>query len=303
MQPSSRCKGIFYGCLAAICYGTNPLGALNLYSSGYTPETVLSYRFFTGVVLLGLLICFHKSECGEGSFVYRHFAVRGRDLKFLLLLGFLFGISSLTYYESFKFMDAGLASTLLFLYPLEVAVMMGVIFKEKLTLKTAISIFVSLLGLALLYRSGEGGVSLSTMGLVLVFVSSLSYAIYIVVVNKSNMQIDSVRLTFYAMVFCLATQLVYSITLGKGFPPIPSTPADWFWAFMLGFVPTVLSLVFMAKAVKLVGSTPTAITGALEPLTAVCIGVFVFGEAMTLRLALGIILILVAVSLLAIKKK
>ena len=153
-------KGIFFGSLSAICYGTNPLGALNLYAAGLSPESVLCYRFFFAAILLALTMCACR----------RSFAIGMRELSVLLLLGLLFAASSLTYYVSFNFMDAGLASTLLFLYPLEVAIIMGIFFRERLTRKTAISIAVSLVGLLLLYRGGEG--SLSIFGLLLVFLSS-----------------------------------------------------------------------------------------------------------------------------------
>lgn len=292
-RRNSLLKGIFFGCLAGICYGTNPLGALKLYDYGFTPETVLCYRFAFAAILLGVTLIACRLP----------FKVNRREFGVLLLLGFLFAVCAQTLYASFNFMDAGLASTLLFLYPLEVAVIMGLFFKEKLRAKTAISIAVSLAGLALLYRGGEGGVALSTVGLLLVFVSSLSYAIYIVVVNRARFLTSSVKITFYVVTFCLFFMLLYATFFGSGFPPLPATPGQWGWGLMLGFVPTYLSLVFMAKAIKIVGSTPTAITGALEPLTAVCIGVFVFGEAMTLRLALGIILILASVVLITVRKR
>ena len=50
-------------------------------------------------------------------------------------------------------------------------------------------------------------------------------------------------------------------------------------------------------AIRYIGSTPTAILGALEPVTAVFIGVVVFGETLTLRIIMGIILIILAVTL------
>ena len=64
---------------------------------------------------------------------------------------------------------------------------------------------------------------------------------------------------------------------------------------MLALLPTVFSLVLMVMAVHEIGSTPTAVMGALEPLTAVVIGVTVFGEQLTARLSVGIVLILLAV--------
>lgn len=117
----SALKGFFFAALSAICYGTNPLGALHLYAQNYSPETVLFYRFFTAALLLMVVML------SKGS----HFKISFREFRALVAFGFLFAASSLTYYASFKYMDAGLASTLLFLYPLEVSVLMAVFFKEK----------------------------------------------------------------------------------------------------------------------------------------------------------------------------
>ena len=269
----------------------NPLGALHLYAQNYSPETVLFYRFFTAAILLLVVIL------AKGS----HFKISFREFGALVAFGFLFAVSSLTYYASFKYMDAGLASTLLFLYPLEVSVLMAVFFKEKIKRWTVISIAVSMSGVALLYRGGDG-VPLSTAGLALVFASSLSYAIYMVMANRINLQMGAVKMTFYAICFCLVFLLLYSVTLGSGLPPLFTQANSWGWGFMLGLVPTVLSLIFMVKAVKIIGSTPTAILGALEPVTAVTIGVTVFGEILTGRLIAGILLILGSTVLIALKK-
>ena len=285
-------KGFIFAALSAICYGTNPLGALHLYAQNYSPETVLFYRFFTAALLLLAVML------AKGS----RFKITLRECGALVAFGFLFAVSSLTYYASFKYMDAGLASTLLFLYPLEVSVLMAIFFKEKIKLWTVVSIVVSMAGIALLYRGGDG-VALSTVGLALVFASSISYAVYMVMANRINLQMGSVKMTFYAICFCMSFLLLYSVTLGSGLPPVLTEATSWGWGFMLGLVPTVLSLIFMVKAVKSIGSTPTAILGALEPVTAVSIGVLVFGEILTSRLIAGIILILGTVVLIAVKKK
>ena len=285
-------KGFAFAALSAICYGTNPLGALHLYAQNYSPETVLFYRFFTAALLLFVVIL------AKGS----HFKISFREFGALVAFGFLFAVSSLTYYASFKYMDAGLASTLLFLYPLEVSVLMAVFFKEKIKTWTIVSIAVSMAGVALLYRGGDG-VPLSTVGLMLAFASSISYAIYMVMANRIKLQMGAVKMTFYAICFCLVFLLLYSVTLGSGLPPVFSQASSWGWGFMLGLVPTVLSLIFMVKAVKIIGSTPTAILGALEPVTAVTIGVLVFGEVLTGRLIAGILLILGSTVLIAAKRK
>ena len=264
-------KGFLLAALSAICYGTNPLGALNLYAQGNSPESVLFYRFFTAALLLFVVVL------AKGS----HFKITLKEFGALVAFGFLFA---------------------LFLYPLEVSVLMALFFKERIKLWTIVSIAVSMSGVALLYRGGDG-VALSTAGLVLMFISSLSYAIYMVMANRINLQMGAVKMTFYAICFCLVFLLLYSVTLGSGLPPLFTQASSWGWGFMLGLVPTVLSLIFMVKAVKLIGSPPTAILGALEPVTAVAIGVLVFGEILTGRLVAGILLILGSTVLIAVKRK
>ena len=283
--------GFIFATLSAICYGTNPLGALHLYAQNYSPETVLFYRFFTAAILLFVVVL------AKGS----HFKISFREVLALVAFGFLFAVSSLTYYASFKYMDAGLASTLLFLYPLEVSVLMAIFFKERIKTWTIASIAVSMAGVALLYR-GDDGSTLSSVGCLLVFLSSISYAIYMVMANRINLQMGAVKMTFYAICFCLFFLLLYSVTFGSGLPPLFTQASSWGWGFMLGLVPTVLSLIFMVKAVKIIGSTPTAILGALEPVTAVTIGVTVFDETLTTRIIAGIALILGSTMLVAVKK-
>ena len=284
-------KGIICGILAAVCYGTNPFGALPLYEEGVNTSSVLFYRFSMAVLMLAVMLLIERKS----------FRVNIHELKTLGTLGLLFAASSITYYQSFRFMDAGIASTILFVYPVMVAVIMTTCFREKVTASTVMAILLALVGICLLYRGGTGA-TLSTIGILLVMVSSLTYAVYIVVVNQSSIRMSSLKLTFYVLLICMMSLLVYSFTSPDLHLMMPPSPRAWFFACWLGLVPTVLSLVLMTVAVHEVGATPTAIMGALEPLTAVAIGVLVFGESFTLRLAVGIVLILSAVLLIVLGK-
>lgn len=279
----SKLKGYLCGIGAAVCYGTNPLGALYLYEDGINANSVLFYRFALAVVMLGMLMAARRKSL----------KVSRRELSLLCALGVVFSTSSITLYFSFCFMDAGIASTLLFVYPVMVAVIMALLFKERLPAVSVFAIMLALSGIAMLYH-GDGGATLSTRGVMLVMFSSLSYAVYIVVVNKSPLRMSSMKLTFYVLFFGMLTVLTNSFITGLHIQML-TTPRMWSCAFMLALLPTVFSLVLMTISVHETGSTPTAVMGALEPLTAVVIGVAVFGEQLTPRLAAGIVLILTAV--------
>lgn len=289
---SDTFKGYFFGIVAAVSYGTNPLGALFLYDAGLRPISVLFYRFtFAAIMLAALMMVQRKS-----------FAVSRKEAKVLLGLGLLFVASSFTYYQSFKFMPAGLASTILFFYPVMVAVIMAVFYGEKIRLGTIMSIALALAGILLLYK-GDGDSTISMMGMCLVIISALTYAVYIVLLNRSEIRMSSVKLTFYVLLICIIGNVVLSFfDPAGGLQGLPDT-RSWISALWLGLVPTVLSLVSMAVAVKYIGSTPTAIMGALEPLTAVVLGVLIFHEVMTPRIALGIAMIFAAVIIIVLSKQ
>ena len=71
---------------------------------------------------------------------------------------------------------------------------------------------------------------------------------------------------------------------------------------MLALVPTVISNLALVRAIKNIGSTLTSVLGAMEPVTAVCVGILIFGEPFTQSIALGIGLIISAVTVIILKK-
>ena len=285
---SNKTKGFIFGAIAASSYGMNPLFALPLYAAGMSVDTVLFYRYFFAAVVLGILM----------KMQHQTFALRKGDFLPLLIMGLLFSSSSLLLFISYNYMDAGIASTILFVYPVMVAIIMGVFFKEKISAITVFSILLALSGIALLYQ-GDGDKPLSTIGIILVLLSSLSYAIYIVGVNRSSLkELPTTKLTFYAILFGLS---IYIVRLNFC-TELQMIPSAWLWADALTILPTAISLICTTLAIHYIGSTPTAILGALEPVTALFFGVLLFHETLTPRLMVGILMIITAVTLIIIGK-
>ena len=284
---NTKAKGYILGAVAAATYGLNPLFALPLYGAGLDPDSVLFFRYLFSLPILALMIKLRG----------RNFKLQRKEILPIALMGFLFAISSLTLFQSYNHMAAGIASTLLFVYPIMVALIMAVCFKERLTWTTALCILLALSGIALLYK-GEDGDTLSLVGVVLVMISSLSYAIYIVSVNRPALKdIATLKLMFYGLAFGMLVFLV-RLDFGQSLRLVPSD--QWYlWGALvaLAVFPTVISLGCTTLAIQYIGSTPAAILGALEPLTAVVVGVLVFGEPLTPRLLCGIVLIVAAVTL------
>ena len=284
-MTNNKTKGFILGAIAAASYGMNPLFTLPLYSAGMSVDTVLFYRYSLAVIVLGIMMKFQKQS----------FAIKRVDVLPLCIMGLLFAFSSLFLFMSYNYMDAGIASTILFVYPVLVAIIMAVVFKEKVSPITMFSIALAFVGISMLCKS-PGGQTLSLVGITFVFLSSLSYAIYIVGVNRSSLKdMPIAKLTFYVLLFGLSVYVV-RLQFCTELQVIP-TPMLWINAVSLAVFATVISLVRMTKAIHYIGSTPTAILGALEPVTALFFGVLVFGEQLTPRIILGILMVITAVTL------
>ena len=281
-------KGYAYGVIASVSYGLNPLFALPLYASGIRVDSVLFYRYVFALLFLAVMM----KMSGQS------FALKRSEILPVAVMGLLFSFSSLFLFQSFNYMDAGIASTILFMYPVLVAVIMAVFFKEKLSVVKIASIATAFVGISMLYK-GEGGATLSMTGVCLVLMSSLTYALYIVGVNRSSLkEMPGLKLTFYAILF---GSLVYIVRLRGGMDLQWLTKGtQWMNALGLALFPSLISMVTIAKAIRNIGATPAAILGALEPLTALFVGVMVFHERLTGGNVVGILLILFAVTLIVV---
>ena len=321
MIQKTRIKGgggYVFAALAAASYGTNPIFAKPLYADGMNPDTVLLFRYAFGIVLLGLIMVGRGLRTHELATVFR---VSRHSLPQLVLLGILMALSSLTLFVSYNYMPVGIASTLLFTYPILVAVIMTLVYHEPMSWLVVVCLLLATTGVALLctpspspsippnqvlpLSRGTEGVSLNSnpfmLGALLVLLSSLSYAIYLVGLNKTRVRtIASMPVTFYVLCFGFLL-FVWRIGYGGTFT-LPRHGLMWLNLVALGLLPTVVSLIFTAMAIQRIGSTQTALFGALEPVTAVCISVLVFDGLFTARLMLGIVLILAAVLMSVVKR-
>lgn len=282
-------KGYLAAIVAAATYGTNPLFAINLYDAGMNPNSVLLWRYALGMPFVAIMLLFRG----------RSLAISRSELAPALVLGILMATSSLTLFASYKYMNAGIASTLLFIYPIMVTLLMIFFFHEKFKLSIVLCLVVMIIGLYMLMMPSNG-VTVSSMGLMLVVLSSLTYAIYLVMVNVSERvkRIPTLKLLFYVL---LSGCAMFLLLIPAGNPlVVPHSSAEWFYVLALALIPTVLSLICTTVAIQNIGATPTAILGALEPVTAVMISVFILGQPMTVREIAGAVLILAAATIVVI---
>lgn len=285
MKPT-EIKGYALAALAAAAYGTNPAFAIPLYEQGMNPNSVLFFRYLFGIPLIALVMAARGVP----------FRLSREEIGPTAILGILMAFSSLALFESYKYINSGIASTLLFVYPVMVAVMMIFFFHEKMRMSVVLCLVIMSVGLILLMRP-QGEITLSPFGCLLVMVSALTYALYIIFVNVSKVikAIPTSKLLFYVLA-CGSAVYLAMIPLGNELT-MPTKESGWLNLTALAVIPTLLSLTCTTKAIQLIGSTPTAILGALEPVSAVLLSVTVLGQSLTPRDIAGGILIIIATTI------
>lgn len=289
----NRIKGILYAAVSSSTFGLAPFFSLTLLLAGFSAFEVLSYRW--GVATIALTLFGWCSGCS--------FRLEKKDFLVVLLLSLLRAVTSFSLLIAYQNIATGVASTIHFMYPLAVSLVMMYFFQEKKSLWVMFAVFMSLLGAALL-SSGEleakNGDTI--VGLVAACVSVFSYAGYIVGVRMTRaVRINSTVLTCYVM--GLGTVLYFIGALTTSGLRLVADGYTWLIILGLALPATAISNITLVRAIKYAGPTLTSILGAMKPLTAVVIGVFVFKELFTLNSAIGIILILLAVSVVIFRKQ
>ena len=279
-----RVKGVLYGMATSVTFGLIPLFTLPLIGKGMDYDSILFYRFLFASAALGLVMLIK----GES------FRIEWKDLPVFMLLSVFYTFSSLFLLCGYGYMGAGVATTLHFTYPVFVSLLMFIIFREKTLWLTWLAIALAVCGVALLSLPSSG-ISPEAAGIVIVLLSAVAYASYIVGVNKSRVRsMNSRKLAFYVFVF---TTVIFAVKNSiSGGPQLPPDPQSVGSLVLLAVLPTVVSNITLVLAVQNIGGTLTSVLGALEPLTAVCIGVLAFGEEFTFREGAGIFVILAAVT-------
>ena len=277
---SDTLKGYLFALVSALTYGMIPLFMIPLKKWGFfSVDTALFYRFLIAAILiLGYLVFYQKESV----------KINLKEGIVLSILGLFYALSAEFLFIAYDFLSPGIASTIFFIYPIMVALILGIFFKEKITLATTISLFIVVVGVGVL--SIKDNFEINYIGLFVSLLGALMYALYMIIVNKTKIKASGVKVSFYSMVFASLFFLVKTLVLGNSVA-IPSLEISTHLA-LFSLITTALSVVSLVYAIKYIGSTPTAIMGAVEPVVAVMISVGLFDETLTFSLIAGVIIII-----------
>ncbi len=281
------------GIITGITYGLNPLFGVPLMKNGASVESILFFRYAIAVLFLGGFLLLSRQS----------FKISWKQAVVLLILGMLYTSSSIFLFEAYNYIASGLATTLIFLYPVLVAIIM-VFLRVVPSWPVWLSIFLTFVGVVIMTQ-GDSSQAINPTGVILSLGSALVYALFIVIINRSKIikDISNTLLTFYALsvgaIIFMGKIMISDTGITNGL----TGNMAWLNLIGLAILPTIVSTATLAIATRNIGATKASVLGVFEPVTAILIGTVVFGEPLTTNIIVGILLSVAAITFMIAKTK
>ena len=281
------------GIITGITYGLNPLFGVPLMKNGMPVESILFFRYAIAVLILGVVLLSDR----------QNFKVSWKQFGILLVLGVLYTASSTFLFKSYNYIPSGLATTLVFLFPVLVAVIM-VFLRVVPSWQVWVAIVATFIGVIIMTQS-DSTREIDTVGVMLSLGSALSYAFFVVIINRNKTisNISNSLLTFYVLLVGAIFFLSRVTATGGNLTVGIETKVDCLNLVGLAVLPTIVSTAALAVATRNIGATKASVLGVFEPITAILVGTLVFGEALTNNIIVGILIAMFAVTFMIISTK
>lgn len=292
MKSFESFKGVIYAVISSSTFGLIPLFAVPPVLAGMPVNSVVFYRFFFSAIAIGLVLVLKKID----------FRISRREFAMLCVLGILYASTSLILTSSYFYIPSGTATTIHFLYPVVVSLIMALMFKEQSSMLLYGAVVLAIGGVYML--SGvQQGAEVNVIGYLMAFSTVLTYAGYLVVVNRSCInRMNGLKATFWVLTMGMVIFFFNTMIQDGYISGFPDTKS-FIQVLMLALLSTLVSDLTLILAIQRIGSTITAILGCMEPLTAVCMGAIFLGEKCSLTQGVGILIILCAVILVIYSSK
>lgn len=280
-----KAKGMALVILSAVIFGITPTMAKYTYSHGSNPVMMTMFRSLLPLpIIIGYLLLkkipmkIPLKTLGKISIV--------------ALIGST--VTSVALNMSYNYIPVGMATTLHFVYPTFVTLLCVLFYKERINRSNIIALIISSAGILCFF---QGGLSGSIVGVLLALGSGLTYAYYIVAVDKLGIK------DMHPMVFSLYTCLfvsVYTYLYGLVTNQVTFalTPTSWIFTLIVAISVSVGANAFFQVGIRYTGASTSAILSMFEPITSVICGVLILHEKLSAMKLLGCALILFAVYLL-----
>ncbi|OIJ10514.1 EamA family transporter [Anaerobacillus alkalilacustris] len=272
--------------IGASLWGTIGIFVQGLYSLGLTPLQVVTVRVTCAAIILILYLLITNP-----SFLRIH----KQDYKYFVGTGiFSIVFFNWCFFTAIQETSLSVAAILLYTGPAFVTILSRILFKEWLTTRKLFALLLTLVGCIFvigLFPLENSKVSL--FGVIVGIGSGLTYALYSIFCRYALKKYNSQTVTAYTFIFAAIALIPLSGLWNV--ENIFHTTSFWSNGISLGFFPTVLAYLLYTKGLNKVETSKASITATIEPVVAACIGIFMFGDLLTMWQLIGISSVLLGV--------
>ena len=274
---------------AAALWGVIGLWNRRLMAAGLSPFSIVVVRNLGGMILLVLFFLFKDRSV---------FRIERRHLKYFFGTGVVSVLFfTVCYFSCQKLCSLAVASILLYTAPSFVVLLSALLWKEPVTRKKLLALFLTLVGCACVCGVFSGGLSVTLPGVLLGLGSGFFYALYSIFGRYALAHYPPLTVTVWTFLFAgpASLMLLRPAELGAAFA---GTPGVWGTALALAVFSTAAPYILYTWGLARTEPGRASILASLEPVVASLTGVLMFGEPMGPLTALGILCVLAGVYIL-----
>ena len=274
---------------AGISWGMIGFFNRHLMAGGFSSSTIVLTRNFGGFLFMTILFALMDRSI---------FRIKPRHIPYFLGTGVVSVVLfTLMYFSCQQECSLAVAAILLYTAPAFVMLMSAALFRERITKRKLLALFIAFLGCAAVSGIFSGGLSVTVHGFLMGLGSAFFYALYSIFARFALKHYQPLTVTYYTFV-CAGSASLFVENPINAISLLAESPTMSLLALGLVVVSTVLPFVLYTKGLSQVESGKASILASIEPVAAAVVGVVSFGEPLGLGVALGLLCILASVYIL-----
>ena len=294
MQRSSSLSpasiGFLFAFGAAALFAIRPIFVKLVYAEGTDPTTLIGFRMLFSLPVYAIILIW----------LLRDPQLRGRltlrNVSLAAIVGwFGYYFASLLDLLGLQYVTAQLGRMVLYVYPTFVVLFGALLFQQKITLRTVISLLITYTGVAIIFGHDlEFYGSDVVKGSMLILACAVSFAFYLLFSKPLIQEMGSRLFTAIALISAsLAILVHYAATRSIAAPNV--TPTALFWVFIIAMFCTVIPTFFTTSAVARIGADKTGIVAMIGPGFTSLFAVSILHESFTRYHLVGITVTIIGV--------
>lgn len=283
--------GIIYVLLAGACFGFLGIFGRLAYGTGLEVSSLLFWRFFIAACLLWIFALVFRPKI---------FRLDTKQILISLGLGILgYALFSSFYFHAIKYLSVSLAALILFTFPLFVSLIEHFVFNQTLRALQWFSLFITLLGLALLLSDGWNFES--TQGVLYGFAAAITYSLYVVASGKVQKNVHPLSSSLYVITGAtLALGLFHRVGLTQAFE---FSGVQWGLVLGIAIISTIAPLSLFLAGLQRLPSSTASILVTVEPIVATFAAAVLLEETLTFKQYFATAIVLLGTTISGLRHK